>query len=112
MPSTLDALDAFGFTPADRAELQNAFKSDSHIQKVILFGSRSRGNFKPGSDVDLALFVEGDGFRAVSSLKNRLEQGTGMPYFFDIVDYGTLSDPNLKEEIDRGGKVIYEKATT
>ena len=106
MPSTLDV---FGFTPSDRTELQHAFESDSHIQKVMLFGSRSRGNFKPGSDVDLALFVEGDGFRAVSSLKNRLEEGTGMPYFFDIVDYGTLSDQNLKKEIEREGKMIYEK---
>lgn len=110
MQSTpLNVLDAFGFTPADRAELQNAFESDSHIQKVVLFGSRSQGNFKPGSDVDLALFVDGDGFRAVSSLKNRLEEGTGMPYFFDIVDYGTLSDQNLKKEIDLEGKMIYER---
>ena len=109
MPSTLDTLDAFGFTLSDRTELQHAFESDPNIQKAVLFGSRAQGHFKPGSDVDLALFAEGDGFRVVSSLKNRLEEGTGMPYFFDIVDYGTLSDVNLKEEIDREGKMIYEK---
>ena len=61
-----------------------------HIQKVILFGSRARGDFKRTSDIDLA--VKGGDFTR-----------------FYIVDLARKIQPELRESIEREGKILYEK---
>jgi uncharacterized protein len=45
----------------------------------------------------------------VSTLHASLEEEGPLPYFFDIVDYTHLNHSELKEHIDRVGKVIYRK---
>lgn len=97
--------DKFGFTSVDSAEMRKVFCGFPKLKKVLIFGSRARGDFKKGSDVDLAVFADLD---TVSSLKAKLEEETKIPYFFDIVDYTTISSRDLKNEIDEFGEVLYE----
>lgn len=47
----------YGLRESDLLEMDKAFKKFPQIEKVILFGSRTKGNFKNGSDVDICLFV-------------------------------------------------------
>lgn len=74
------------------------------VEKVILFGSRARGDNKERSDIDLA--VEG-GNTALFAVEAEEEIQTLL--MFDIVDLGGFVQDELRQSIEREGKIIYEK---
>lgn len=77
------------------------------MESAILFGSRAKGTFRSGSDVDLA--VRGCSETDVIQLSAALNEETVLPYFFDVVAYETIQNDDLVEHIDRVGITIYEK---
>ena len=74
------------------------------VRKVILFGSRARGDFREKSDIDLA--VEGGDFIRFSIDVNE-DKSTLLK--FDIVDLDEKIQEELMESIQREGRVLYEK---
>lgn len=74
------------------------------VEKVILFGSRARGDNKERSDIDLA--VEG-GNTALFAVE--AEETIRTLLMFDIVDLGGFVQDELRQSIEREGKSIYEK---
>ena len=74
------------------------------IQKVILFGSRSRGTNRERSDVDIA--VSGGNIR---DFRFDLEEEAQTLLMFDVVDLDHHISVELQKEIERDGVVIYEK---
>ncbi len=74
------------------------------IQKVILFGSRARGDYKRTSDIDLA--VKGGNVAAFSI---DVEERTLTLLEYDIVDLNGSVQKELLESIEREGIIIYEK---
>lgn len=81
----------------------------NEIEKAVIFGSRAKGTHKPGSDIDIAIFGDNITFDTISALHSVLEEESPLPYLFDIVDYTHLGHKELREHIDRVGKVIFEK---
>ena len=77
------------------------------LAQILLFGSRARGDHSPRSDVDLALRAENaEQYFTILEDLDQLETLLR----FDVVDMNSLSlSRDLKEEILRDGKVIYEK---
>ncbi len=102
---------SYGFTESDMAQIVGAFRQVEEIATVVLFGSRAKGNYKPGSDVDLA--VKGDRIthRTITQLADLLNEELPLPYFFDVVHYKTLESQPLVDHIDRVGAVIYDRAS-
>ena len=45
----------FGLSDTVIKELQDVFRRHANIEKVLIFGSRSKGNYRAGSDIDLAV---------------------------------------------------------
>lgn len=74
------------------------------IQKVILFGSRARGDNRERSDIDLA--VSGG---SVSEFALAIEDTLDTLLMFDVVNLDENINLRLSEEIERDGIVIYEK---
>ena len=74
------------------------------IAKVILFGSRARGDHRANSDIDLAIAGE----RIPLRINTRLRDAAGL-YSLDIVHLSDLDNPELLEEIDNEGITIYER---
>ena len=72
---------AYGLTEHDIDEITAAIGRFDEIGEVVLFGSRAKGNYKPGSDVDLA--VKGDRVtrRTIAQLANCLNEEKPLPYF-------------------------------
>jgi predicted nucleotidyltransferase len=99
----------FGLKEEDIAYIVAALSKFDEIKKAAIFGSRAKGNYKPGSDVDLAIFGEDISFSTISRLHFILEEESPMPYFFDIVDYTHLVHQELKEHINRVGTTIFER---
>ena len=84
-------------------EIQNiALKN--HVKKVILFGSRARGDFYKKSDIDLA--VEGGNFLGFSM---SVDEETSILLEYDIIELDRGISEKLKDSIKRDGVVIYEK---
>ena len=87
--------------------LNSIFRKYPGIKQAILYGSRAKGKYRSGSDIDLSLKT-GDDF----TFKDLLDiagdfDDSDMPYFVDVSIYDKLSNPDLKAHIDRVGKVLY-----
>jgi predicted nucleotidyltransferase len=100
----------YGLADKEITQIMNAADKFNDIKTVILFGSRAKGNYKPGSDVDLA--VKGDRLQeqTIAQLADFLNEETTMPYFFDVVDYGNLDNPQLMVHIDRRGITLFQRS--
>ena len=75
-----------------------------NIDKVILFGSRARGDFKRTSDIDLV--VTGGDFERFAL---DVDEETQTLLEFDIVNLDSEMQDELRESIFREGKILYEK---
>ena len=78
------------------------------IEKAVLYGSRAKGNYRNGSDIDLTLFGDGINFSLLTRLDNELDDLL-LPYKFDISQFASLTHPELIDHIRRVGAVFYEK---
>ena len=101
---------AFGLRDSDLAYMLSVLNRFPEVRKAVIFGSRAKGNYKPGSDVDMAIFGEDVSFRTVARLHALLEEEGPMPYYIDIVDYTHNGHDALKAHIDRVGQVIFERS--
>lgn len=79
------------------------------INEVKIFGSRAKGNYNTGSDIDLAISGENISGKLIFKINSLLNQRLSIPYKIDVVDYGNLSHTKLKDHIRRRGKVFYLK---
>lgn len=98
-----------GLKESDLEYIINTIKKFEEINKAVVFGSRAKGNYKIGSDIDIAIFGEKITFTVIANLHSMLEDTGPLPYLIDIVKYEELENKKLKEHIDRVGIVIFEK---
>lgn len=73
------------------------------LSKVVLFGSRARGDYQEKSDIDLAV-SGGD----VYGFALDVEEKTETLLQYDVVDMDSIQD-TLLESIERDGVILYEK---
>ncbi len=98
----------FGLLETDMQILKQAFSQITQIQQAFIFGSRAKGNYKNGSDIDIAL--KGDmEQKQLKKLHFQLNEESPLPYKIDLIHYETLQENALKEHIDRLGVLIYTK---
>ena len=96
-------LDKTGIKPVVLAELISIAER-YHIEKLILFGSRARGDFRRTSDIDLA--VSGGDFARFAL---DVEEETSTLLKYDFVDLDRKVQKELLKSIEKEGVVIYEK---
>ena len=80
------------------------------VDEVVIFGSRAKGDYKPGSDIDLAIKGNDLEYNYTEKIRNLLQEGLYTAYFYDVLDYYKIANPALREHIDRVGKVFYRPA--
>lgn len=97
----------YGLSEANGQRVSDVLSLFGEVHEAILFGSRAKGNYKPGSDIDLA--VKGTVSKDIlSKLLTAFEESL-LPYFVDVVVYGNIRNEALREHIDRVGVSIYQK---
>lgn len=74
------------------------------VRKVVLFGSRARGDYRCASDIDLA--VSGGN---ISRFALDVEEETSTPFKYDVVDLDGKVQEELREIINREGIILYEE---
>lgn len=89
-------------------ELLQLFSSYEGVDKVILFGSRARGDHDERSDVDLAIQAPRISDGAWLQLRMAIEEDLHSLLFFDVVKWEEIPAA-LKNEIKEEGKILYER---
>jgi predicted nucleotidyltransferase len=97
----------FGLLQEDIDAIISILKSEDAIEQAIIFGSRAKGNYKNGSDVDIAIKGEKVNINTITHILYLLNEETIMPYKFDILNYNTITNQALMEHIDRVGQILY-----
>lgn len=97
-----------GLTPGHKAIIDRIFSQYPHVEEAVVFGSRAKGNYKPGSDIDLAIKGPNLTIEDLCSLAGAFEESL-LPFFVDLISYSSITNPDLKAHIDRVGITIYKQ---
>lgn len=77
-------------------------RSNNKIKSAILFGSRAKGSYEPGSDVDIAVKGPELKLNDILDLKISLDD-LSLPFKFDLINYDQISENALLDHIKRVG---------
>lgn len=97
-----------GLTSETVDRIRSVLARFSDVEKAVLYGSRAKGNYKPGSDVDLTLFGSGLNATILSRISTALDDLL-LPQKIDISIFAKISHADLIDHIRRVGVVLYEK---
>jgi uncharacterized protein len=96
----------YGLDEETISQINSVFAAHRVIKEVKIYGSRAKGNYRHGSDIDLCVFADGLSNDELASVKNELDD-LMIAYSIDICDYSTISNSDLIEHIDRVGACFY-----
>ena len=97
-----------GLSAATVEKIHGVLSRHAEVERAILYGSRAKGNFKPGSDIDLTLTGSGLDERIRGRIDEELDDLL-LPYEFDLSLFADLAHPELIDHIRRVGVVFYER---
>lgn len=99
----------FGLSDRIRADFSGVFERYPEVEKVLIFGSRAKGNARPGSDIDLAVIAPRMSDAEFARLWNQIED---LPLVFkvDLLHWDRLANQRLKDKILLEGCSFYEGA--
>ncbi|GHS92293.1 hypothetical protein FACS1894107_07920 [Planctomycetales bacterium] len=98
----------YGLTAAEICQLQAVFAAHGEVEKVVLFGSRAKGNFQKYSDIDLTLFGDGLNLTVKGKIEDEIDDLL-LPYKLDANLWAHLDNPALRDHIRRVGKILFER---
>ena len=97
-----------GISSESTRQLLSVFRSEISISDVVLYGSRAKGNFRPGSDIDLT--IKGDDLTTTWLMQLSMQlDDLLLPYEIDLSIYSHIENEDLIEHIDRVGKIIFSR---
>jgi len=97
----------FGLTDSHIKDIQLVFASYSSIKKAIIYGSRAKGNYRIGSDIDLTLVGNNIDLSLLSKIENKLDDLL-LPYTIDLSIFSKIENNDLVDHINRKGILFYE----
>ena len=99
----------YGLTEETIQKIRSVFVRFPEIDKAVLYGSRAKGNYKPGSDIDLTLYGATLTLDLCASIAETLDDLL-LPYTIDLSLFDELDHAKLREHIERVGVTFYERA--
>lgn len=98
----------FGLDDKIIEKLIQVFEDNSKVDKAILFGSRAKGNYRPDSDIDIA--IKGYDITIDDIIKMSVTfEDKGINNKIDLIDYDSIKEKALVEHIDRVGIELYSR---
>lgn len=98
----------FGLKQEDIDKINHVFATYNGIDSVIIYGSRAKGNFKVGSDIDLTIIENSISFPKFLEIENALDDLL-LPYKIDLSLKRNITNIDLLSHIDRVGKLFYKR---
>lgn len=97
----------YGLKADTIARINGILATHPEIKQAILYGSRAKGNYREGSDIDLCLAGETLTLTQLLKIENELDDLL-LPYKIDLSLFHALDNPELIDHIRRVGVVFYE----
>lgn len=97
-----------GLPAATVEKIHGVLSRHAEVERAILYGSRAKGNYKPGSDIDLTL----TGGRLDGRIGGQIDEELDdllLPYEFDLSVLSEITHADLLDHIRRVGVVFYER---
>ncbi len=97
-----------GLPAATVEKIHGVLSRHAEVELAILYGSRAKGNYKPGSDIDLTL----TGGRLDGRIGGQIDEELDdllLPYEFDLSVLSEITHADLLDHIRRVGVVFYER---
>jgi len=98
----------YGLSEKTIEKINSIFSKYRNIDRVFLYGSRAKGNYKNGSDIDLSIESSSINLQLLCKIELELDDLL-LPYNIDLSLYGDIENRDLKEHIDRVGVTLYSK---
>ena len=83
------------------------FRDYPPIRRVILYGSRAMGTYRPGSDIDLCVEAESLRLTELLAIENRIDDLL-LPWKVDLSLLHHIDNPALLDHIRRVGVIFYQ----
>lgn len=99
----------FGLNDKTLELIRTVLSSFPEIDQAIIYGSRAKGSFKNGSDIDLTLLGNNLNQSILFQLMDKIDD-LMLPYSFDISIFEKVSSPEFRAHVKRVGKPFYEKS--
>jgi predicted nucleotidyltransferase len=99
----------YGLPPSAIEGICIVLSHSPQVEKAILYGSRAKGNYKNGSDIDLTLRGAGLTLNVLYKIMDELDDLL-LPYTIDLSIFDNISDPDVVKHIQRVGVTFYEKS--
>jgi predicted nucleotidyltransferase len=98
----------FGLPEATTSTIRCIFAEVPALEKAVIYGSRAKGNYRPGSDIALALFGTGLDWDMLGKIAAQLEESP-IPYQVALALFETLDNASLRDHIERVGQMFYQR---
>jgi predicted nucleotidyltransferase len=98
----------FGLRDSDIEKLHSVFVRFPEVEEVVLYGSRAKGNYHNGSDIDITMKGEKLNGSIASEISLTLDDLL-LPYMIDLSIFHQISNPDLVNHINRVGQLFYKK---
>jgi len=86
----------------------SVFEQYSKVDKATIFGSRAKGNYRPDSDIDIAIKGQDLDYKDVTDISSLLDD-LNIGLSIDLLNYNSIKEHALKEHIDRVGIEFYSR---
>lgn len=96
----------YGLPPYVIEQLREVFREWPQILRVTLYGSRAKGNYRNGSDIDLSVEAPELGIGDLLRLDGQIDDLL-LPWKVEIALRHQIDNPDLLAHIDRVGVPIY-----
>jgi len=98
-------MEKYGIPHKYWCKIISTIRTCEHVKQITLFGSRAKGNYKTGSDIDFALIGEALSPQDILSIYLALDN-LDFPWKIDLINYHNITDVAMKEHIERCGIVV------
>lgn len=102
------AVASHGLSTATLERVRAILARFPEVERAVLFGSRAKGTYKPGSDIDLSLEGPALDWRVVGRMNDALDDLL-LPYKFSLIIHDKALDPEVAAHIARVGIVVFKR---
>lgn len=99
---------SWGLSDAVIEQAHSLFYRHSKIEKALIYGSRAKGNYREGSDIDLTLFGDELTYHDLLAISDEFNDSS-IPHKIDLSLYHELTHDKLKDHINSVGQIFYSR---
>jgi predicted nucleotidyltransferase len=104
----MPAMNDFGIDEKNLQLIRSIFMDYPMTNKVLVYGSRAKGNYSERSDIDLVICDSNIDRKTLGKILLDINN-SDFPYTVDLQIMADIKNQNLQEHIKRVGKEFYVK---